>query len=766
MEVRRDERLWARVYHRYRDPNVPLNQIAVYVYAPAPAGDWVISLTGEDVVDGQVDLWIDRTGVSGTQSRFRDEDAIPTSTTGSICNGFHAITVGAFDAHDPDGRLGSFSSGGPTGDGRMVPHLVAPGVGVVGACSAPLEPAVQSSLVVAKSGTSEAAPHVAGLVACMYEVAGPLPIREVRRLLLQNTESPPAAAREEAYRWGLGYLDVDRVLTATRELARRRDTPAPPPPPPTPAPSAMPVHPEDTRRRSPMAVDASPQPPAPEGVDEREAQAAPATYYGRQPDLLATRLAPSQPITVEPGWPRERRELARTYNRLGGLLTALATRARLEVPAILAVWQVESGGAPHVPGRAIIRFENHLLWRSWGRHDPERFDAAFQFGGRAPMTDPDRCGAPFRCHRYRPRPTATDSAPAWRPVHSASGGQDDEYAALQLARELAGDEAALTSISIGGPQILVANHRRLGYDTAREMYDAFQASEAAQVLGFVDFCEHDGAGGTTLQRLRDHDWSGFARRYNGSGQVATYAARLEAAYAQAVQLFGPERTPATERLESEAEDTPLRTIPLESEFAREREAAEAAFARGRDRTDPVLTAAVLAVGLNRLFSGRDVVVSGQPLDLGDGQTAEVIAAPRAVSWPPLPRLATCWSGRSRVGRRSWPCLRAAGCRMPTRRRPRAFRASRSCRAGTPRHATTAARGCAGWWTPRSGCPPARPLCGWQGRDRPLKRGWPRHGRGRSPGPRRCPSGTAASPRSPSTTSRQRTPPPLGRWRPA
>ena len=674
-EVRRDGRLWARVYNRYRDPNAPLNQVAVYVYGDAPAGTWLVSVIGEDVVDGQCDLWIDRTGVAGAQSRFRAEDAVATSTTGSICNGFHPIAVGAFDPHDADRGLAPFSSGGPTGDGRIVPQVVAPGVRIVGARSAPPEPAGEPALLVAKSGTSEAAPFVAGLIACMYEVAGPLPIREVRRLLLQNTEPPPPASRGEEYRWGLGYLDVDRVLAATRELAQ--------PAPPSGGPSATPTNREPSRRQPPMTAEPSAQPRSSEAIGEREDVATSAVwtvqdnqawirggppgfardgtraiprgtrvnvletqgayahvattghadlgwtarsnltiYFSRQPELLSAPLEPSHPISIEASWPQERRELARTYNRLGGLLAPLAARARLEVPAILAVWQVESGGGAHVAGRAIIRFENHLLWRSWGQHDPERFDAHFQFGGRPPMTDPNRCDAPFRCHRYRPAATSTDSAPQWRPVHPAHGGPDDEYAALQLAQGLAGDEPALTSISIGGPQILVANYARLGYDSAREMYEAFQASETAHLLGFADFCEHDSAHGDTLQRLRDHDWSGFARRYNGSGQVARYATRLQAAYEEASQLFRVERTPATERLEPDIDDVSPQTTPEDDGLG------EAAAGRGRDPADRALTTAVLAVELGQLFGGRDPVAQGQPLDLGEGRAVEVIAAPR------------------------------------------------------------------------------------------------------------------------------------------
>lgn len=50
------------------------------------------------------------------------------------------------------------------------------------------------------------------------------------------------------------------------------------------------------------------------------------------------------------------------------------TRLRVEPAAVLAVWRVESGGRTHVPGKAIIRFENDLLFRLWGQENPAPYD--------------------------------------------------------------------------------------------------------------------------------------------------------------------------------------------------------------------------------------------------------------------------------------------------------------------------------------------------------------------------------------------------------
>ena len=48
-------------------------------------------------------------------------------------------------------------------------------------------------------------------------------------------------------------------------------------------------------------------------------------------------LAPEAPIDIRQNWSPERKALARTYNRLGGLLGDVATSTRVETEACLAV---------------------------------------------------------------------------------------------------------------------------------------------------------------------------------------------------------------------------------------------------------------------------------------------------------------------------------------------------------------------------------------------------------------------------------------------
>jgi hypothetical protein len=247
-------------------------------------------------------------------------------------------------------------------------------------------------------------------------------------------------------------------------------------------------------------------------------------YFKDDPLLARAALAPRTPIAIDRQWPAVRRALATAYNRLGGLIGALAGQTGIEVPAVLAIWQIESGGRQHMPGRAIIRFENHLFYRNWGQSNQALYNQHFRHGGYAGQP-----GRSWQGHEFR-------ASAGFQPVHS--GQQATEYRALELASRLAGQDLALRSISIGGPQILVSHYQLIGYASPRAMHDAFQADERAHVLGFFDFCRHTRAPsrGDLLRYLRERRWQDFARYYNGPGQVAAYGGHIQQAYGQATQL--------------------------------------------------------------------------------------------------------------------------------------------------------------------------------------------------------------------------------------
>jgi len=212
-------------------------------------------------------------------------------------------------------------------------------------------------------------------------------------------------------------------------------------------------------------------------------------------------------------------DMAKTYNRLGGLMRLIATALGVGVQPVLAVWQVESNNVRHVPGQCVIRFENHKLWDHWGSSHAAVFNDHFQFDSAVRST------------MHKIREAATD---AWTTLHPSGVTVDEfqrrQYQALRLATRVATAEAALLSISMGGPQIMGDEHRRLGYLTPEEMFIAFQGDERAHVLGFFDFVRSK----NLVRHIRTPDWTAFATGYNGD---PGYATNLQTALTDATTLI-------------------------------------------------------------------------------------------------------------------------------------------------------------------------------------------------------------------------------------
>jgi serine protease AprX len=111
-------------------------------------------------------------------------------TLGTPADADSVVAVGATDSL---GRLASFSSGGPTSDGRHKPEVVAPGVSVTFA-------AIDSGLA-RGSGTSFAAPLVAGLAALVQGTRLGRPAADLRLGLLAAAAN--RAAPNDSTGWGI-----------------------------------------------------------------------------------------------------------------------------------------------------------------------------------------------------------------------------------------------------------------------------------------------------------------------------------------------------------------------------------------------------------------------------------------------------------------------------------------------------------------------------------------------------------------------------------
>jgi phosphatidylserine/phosphatidylglycerophosphate/cardiolipin synthase-like enzyme/subtilisin family serine protease len=195
--------LVGRIYNRKLDPNNRDNHVELFLYKGAPPGIWILRLIGEYVITGRFHAWIER-AIPGAQSCFSANITSRNYTLGTIATSPLVITVGAYDSTREGHPLAPFSSCGPTRDERHdKPELLAPGVRIVAARSIPWGAAAQEGLLMPRSGTSMATPHLTGLVAAMFEAAGrPLSIAEIRDCLERSAEPVIQAETSNCCAWG------------------------------------------------------------------------------------------------------------------------------------------------------------------------------------------------------------------------------------------------------------------------------------------------------------------------------------------------------------------------------------------------------------------------------------------------------------------------------------------------------------------------------------------------------------------------------------
>jgi hypothetical protein len=223
-------------------------------------------------------------------------------------------------------------------------------------------------------------------------------------------------------------------------------------------------------------------------------------------ELQAMALAPTRKLNAPGGAGQATLNAARIWNKYGGVLEPLSARIGIDKGVAVAVIAVESGGSGMGPdGRMIIRFENHLFWTFWGKTNPAGYNQHFVFDQNTS----------WKGHQYRPQPNGP-----WLDVHQ---NQNSEWAAFNFASTIDAS-AAKKSISMGLVQIMGFNNRAIGYASPDAMFAAFAADEKFQLLGFFNFVKNDQR---QIDTLRNRDFAGFARIYNGPGQPEFYGGLIK-----------------------------------------------------------------------------------------------------------------------------------------------------------------------------------------------------------------------------------------------
>lgn len=153
-----------------------------------------------------------------------------SSTVGSPGCARWVITIGAVDDSD---KVTSFSSRGPTADGRVKPDLVFPGAGIV---AAQADGTALGSVIapgyVQLSGTSMATPHAAGSVALMLQAKPGLTANQVKWALLTTALELGASPNAQGSGRGDLFAAYQKIISETPP--NLPDPPEPGPPGPLP----------------------------------------------------------------------------------------------------------------------------------------------------------------------------------------------------------------------------------------------------------------------------------------------------------------------------------------------------------------------------------------------------------------------------------------------------------------------------------------------------------------------------------------------------
>lgn len=167
-------------------------------------------------------------------------------------------------------------------------------------------------------------------------------------------------------------------------------------------------------------------------------------------------------------------------------------------------------------------------------------EAADKIGIDVPLMEAvievEAAGKWYRSDGYMVRRFEPHHAP--KPIREAMGFRGNWRDSLKIATttrrkmfmqaHAIDPEAAIDASSWGAFQIMGFNAERAGYPSALAMVHAFQKDVGAQLTAFVRFVKFIGAD----VDLRAQDFTGFARKYNGTGQPAVYGKKIANAYAR------------------------------------------------------------------------------------------------------------------------------------------------------------------------------------------------------------------------------------------
>jgi subtilisin family serine protease len=219
-----------------RNPNNGAHQLALDIFGspiPIAGGTWRIQIEALGSQSGRYDGW-------SLDAPFFSPNADNSLTVGSPGAARQALTVGAyvtktswqagngsifgFYDENPPGQIATFSSRGPTRDGRIKPDITAPGIAIASALaqSARFQISPDFILVTHKHfiarGTSFAAPHLAGAIALLFQQEPQLTAQQLKEKLKDLARRDDFTGYSPNSIWGAGKLYLGALPPPARRL--------------------------------------------------------------------------------------------------------------------------------------------------------------------------------------------------------------------------------------------------------------------------------------------------------------------------------------------------------------------------------------------------------------------------------------------------------------------------------------------------------------------------------------------------------------------
>jgi subtilisin family serine protease len=178
--------------------------------AAVQAGTWRVTLVGDTVVNGVWHGWVERGDTVPQFVAPHRNDAVTISIPGTSRE---VITAGSYITRGAGvGNLSTFSSRGPTRDARLAPTLSAPGQSITSA----LVGASGNNQWTGMSGTSMAAPHLAGVIALMLQANPNLTQQQIIQCLVSTARSDAFTGGTPNNDWGAGKADAAAAVACAR----------------------------------------------------------------------------------------------------------------------------------------------------------------------------------------------------------------------------------------------------------------------------------------------------------------------------------------------------------------------------------------------------------------------------------------------------------------------------------------------------------------------------------------------------------------------